>query len=80
MLKVVQVKANDDFTLFVELTNGKSGIFDIKPYLTKGVFTELQNLSYFKQVKPFFCGIIWPNEQDLSADTLAAEMKELVNS
>jgi hypothetical protein len=76
MLKVNKVIANDDYTLFVELTDGRSGIFDIKPYLDKGVFTQLQDLAYFKQVKPFFCGIVWPNEQDLSADTLAHELKQ----
>ncbi|NTW84238.1 MAG: DUF2442 domain-containing protein [Chlorobiaceae bacterium] len=77
MLKVNKVIANDDYTLFVGLTDGRSGIFDIKPYLDKGVFTQLQNLSYFKQVKPFFCGIVWSNEQDLSADTLAHELKQV---
>lgn len=75
MLKVKSVIANTDYTLFVDLTDGRSGIFDMKPYLDKGVFTQLQDISYFNQVKPFFCGITWPNEQDLSANTLAYEMK-----
>jgi hypothetical protein len=75
MLKVKSVVANNDFTLFVELTDGRSGMFDMKPYLDKGVFTQLQDIAYFKQVKPLFCGITWPNEQDLSADTLAHELK-----
>jgi hypothetical protein len=75
MLKVKKVHANNDFTLFVELSDGRAGIFDVKPYLDKGVFTQLKDKDYFKQVKPFFCGIIWPNEQDLSADTIAHELK-----
>jgi hypothetical protein len=76
MLKVKRVKANNDYTLSVELTDGRSGIFDVKPYLDKGVFTQLKDINYFKQVKPFFCGIIWPNEQDVSADTIAYELKQ----
>lgn len=75
MLKVKKVQANNDFTLSVELSDGRAGIFDVKPYLDKGVFTQLRDKDYFKQVKPFFCGIIWPNEQDLSADTIAHELK-----
>ncbi len=75
MLKVKKVHANNDFTLFVELSDGRAGIFDVKPYLDKGVFTQLKDKDYFKQVKPFFCGIIWTNEQDLSADTIAHELK-----
>ena len=76
MLKVIKVVADDDYTLFVELSDGRSGKFDVKPYLDKGVFTELKDRNYFKQVKPFFCGIAWPNEQDLSADTIAYELKQ----
>ncbi|MBF0544746.1 MAG: DUF2442 domain-containing protein [Candidatus Riflebacteria bacterium] len=75
MLKVIKVSANNDYTLFVELSDGRSGIFDVKPYLEKGVFKHLKDINYFKKVKPFFCGIAWPNEQDLSADTIANELK-----
>ncbi|MBC8182720.1 DUF2442 domain-containing protein [candidate division KSB1 bacterium] len=76
MLKVTKVCAKENFTLFVELSDGRSGSFDVKPYLEKGVFTQLKDKNYFKLVKPFFCGIAWPNEQDLSADTIAFELKE----
>ena len=77
MLKIKHVVANDDHTLFVELSDGRSGIFDVKPYLEKGVFKQLKDKDYFKQVKPLFCGITWPGEQDLSADTIAYELKQL---
>lgn len=43
MLKVTKVNANNDYTLFVELSDGRSGNFDIKPYLEKGVFTQLKD-------------------------------------
>ena len=65
MLKVIKVSANNDYTLSVELSDGRSGKFDVKPYLDKGVFKQLKDKNYFKQVKPFFCGIVWPDEQDL---------------
>lgn len=76
MLKVKKVTANNDYTLYVELSDGRSGIFDVKPYLEKGIFTQLKDKDYFHQVKPFFCGIVWPNEQDLSADTIAHELQQ----
>ena len=75
MLKILKVNAKNDYNLFVELSDGRSGYFDVKPYLDKGVFTELKDKNYFKQVKPLFCGIAWPHEQDLSADTIAYELK-----
>jgi len=76
MLKIIKVTANHDYTLSVKLSDGRFGNFDVKPYLEKGVFTELKDKNYFRQVKPFFCGIIWPNEQDFSADTIAYELKQ----
>ena len=77
MLKVTKVKAKNDYILFVELSDGRSGSFDVKPYLEKGVFTKLKDKNCFKQVKPFFCGIVWPDELDLSADTIACELKQI---
>ena len=75
MLKVTKVIPQDNYNLFIELSDGRTGYFDVKPYLNKGVFVELQDKDYFKKVKSIFCGIAWPNEQDLSADTIAYELQ-----
>lgn len=75
MLSVKTVIPNEDYTLEIELSNNQRGVFDIKPYLDKGIFKELKDLSYFKKVKPFFYGISWPHNQDLSIDTLEYEMQ-----
>ena len=75
MLKVLSVEARDDYTLFVKLSDGRKGIFDVKPYLDKGIFVELKNIDYFKQVKPLFCGITWPHEQDFCVDTIELRLK-----
>ncbi len=77
MLKVKSVFAHNDYTLSVKFSDGRSGVFDIKPYLEKGVFKQLKDRNYFKQVKPLFCGVAWPNDQDLSADTIAYELQQL---
>lgn len=75
MLQVISVECAQDYQLKVELSNGESGIFDMKPYLDKGVFKELQDLNYFKRVSiDHMGGICWPHEQDLSAHTLASEL------
>ncbi|MCX7110324.1 MAG: DUF2442 domain-containing protein [Proteobacteria bacterium] len=68
------VKPLPDFRIYVELDNGKKGIFDLKPYLDKGVFRELKNINYFKQVDIFFGAVTWPNEQDIAPETLLDEM------
>ena len=44
--------------------------FDVTPFLEKGIFSELKDESYFKQVRVAFGSVEWPNEQDFSKDTL----------
>ncbi|NRB41282.1 MAG: DUF2442 domain-containing protein [Pseudomonadales bacterium] len=53
-----------------QFENGEQKLFDVTPYLEKGIFTELKDESYFKSVKVGFSSIEWPNEQDFSKDTL----------
>jgi hypothetical protein len=77
MLKVKKALPIDSYCLEIELSNGEVGVFDVKPYLDKGIFTELKNVEYFKNVRVLFNGIAWPNGQDFSADTIAFELKEL---
>jgi len=68
--EVVNVKPENDYTLHLWFTNGEEGILDMKPYLEKGIFRELQNLSMFNSVRPFLGTIQWANEADLCPDTV----------
>lgn len=68
------VKALPDYRIYVEIENGKKGVFDLKPYLDHGVFRELRNVHYFNQVGVLFGAVTWPNEQDIAPETLLAEM------
>jgi Protein of unknown function (DUF2442) len=68
------VKPLADYRIYVEIKDGRRGIFDMKPYLDKGVFQELRNEAYFKQVGILFGAVTWPNEQDIAPDTLVSEM------
>lgn len=72
---VKTVEALSDYRLYVEIEDGRKGIFDMKPYLNHGVFRELQNVDYFKQVGILFGSITWPHEQDIAPETLIAQMK-----
>jgi len=52
-------------------------IFDVKPYLSQGVFRELRNSVIFQSVKPVLGSIQWQNGQDFCPDTLYLESKRL---
>ena len=64
----------------VTFSNGEIGVYDCTPLLTFGVFQELQEKSYFKQVKVLDGTVVWPHEQDICPDTLyLASEKEMPN-
>jgi hypothetical protein len=71
--KVVSAKALDDFRLDLTFASGERRIFSARPYLDKGIFTELLDPAYFQQARVAFGAIAWPNEQDFSPETLYLE-------
>ena len=80
MNRVVEAKPNDDFSLDITFDDGSVKRFDVKPYLNFGIFRELQNLAYFKQVSIAYGTVQWPNEQDISPETLYVEGAEISDS
>ena len=68
------VKPLPDFRIYVEIEDGRKGIFDLNPYLDRSVFRELRNVHYFNQVGILFGAVTWPNEQDIAPETLLSEM------
>jgi len=72
---VKTVRPLDDYEIYVELEDGRKGVFDLKPYLNHGVFRELQDKAYFSQVEIMFGAVTWPNEQDIAPETLVAGLK-----
>ena len=67
---VESVKALAENKLVVLFVNGERKVFDVTPYLDRGIFVELKDESYFKSVRVAFGSIEWPNQQDFSRDTL----------
>lgn len=71
--RVKKVAPNDDYTLCITFANEEQKVFDVKPLLDLGVFGELKNLEYFKEVKQVHGSIAWPHGQDICPDTLYEE-------
>ncbi len=69
------VKPGPDYKIYVETEDGRKGVFDMSPYLERGVFRELRDINYFNQVGILFGAVTWPNEQDIAPETLAEEMQ-----
>ncbi len=74
---VIDFEILPEHKIKVTLSTGKTGIFDVIPYLEKGIFTELKDDHYFKRATLEYGTIVWPNEQDFSPDTIEIKMEKL---
>jgi len=68
--RVRTVRPNPDYTLTLEFDNQEVKVFDVKPYLDKGIFQELREKAVFYSVRPFLGSVQWVGGQDLCPDTL----------
>ena len=69
-LAVKEVKPIDNYKLILTFENNEVKIFDMIPYLDKGIFQDLKDENLFKAVKVSFDSIEWPNEADIDPETL----------
>ena len=68
--RVTNVVPEGGHTLRLTFTNGEVRVFDVTPWLDKGVFRELREESLFKSVRPWHGTVQWSGGQDLCPDTL----------
>ncbi|MCI0695108.1 DUF2442 domain-containing protein [candidate division KSB1 bacterium] len=70
---VKSVRALDDYRLALEFENKERRIFDVRPYLSRGIFVRLQNSTLFQAARVVAGSVEWPGGLDLSYDTLYLE-------
>jgi len=75
--RVKEVVPNNDYTINIVFDNGEEKVFDVKPFLDKGIFKELRDTNIFKSVKPFMGSIQWKHGQDFCPDTLYLSGKRI---
>jgi len=64
-----------DYHLELTFTSDEKGIYDCRPLLNHGVFRELHDDAYFRQVRAEGGTVVWPHEQDICPDTLYLDAK-----
>ena len=70
---VLDVQPLDGHVLRLVFEGGEVRDFDVKPYLDLGIFQELCDPAYFREVYVEFGSVEWPRGQGLSYDTLYLE-------
>jgi hypothetical protein len=68
--RVKTVQAKPGHQLEITFTSGEVGVYDCRPLLGFGVFRELADETYFRQVNVVNGTVAWPHEQDICPDTL----------
>lgn len=68
--RVAKAIPTDDFKLILIFTNGERKIYDCSDLLDFGVFKELRDKNYFKQITVVDGTVTWSHEQDICPDTL----------
>jgi hypothetical protein len=74
-LAVINVEALNDYKILLTFENGEKRIFDVSPYLDKGIFQELKDEEKFKTVRVSFDSIEWCNQADLDPEFLFEKSK-----
>ena len=73
-MSISTVIAQSDCSLLVTTTDGKTGKFDVRPYLSYDAFKELSDVAEFMKIRNGGYFVEWQNGADLSADTIEAKM------
>ena len=73
--RVIAVQPATGYRLDITFSDGEVGTYDCRPLLDFGVFRELREESYFRQVRVEGGTVVWPHEQDICPDTLYEESR-----
>ncbi|MFP4499528.1 MAG: DUF2442 domain-containing protein [Candidatus Hydrogenedentota bacterium] len=79
-MRIEEITPREDGTLHVVAEDGRSGVFDIGPYLKSPAFLPLKDWAEFSQVRNGGYFVEWRCGADLSADTIEACWQENVPS
>lgn len=76
---IVEIVPQDNYVLYVKADDGKTGLFDVKPFIESEVFAPLKDRSEFERIHNGKYFVEWDCGADLSADTIQAQWKPLSN-
>ena len=68
--RIIAVQPQENYLLLLHFDNEEWRIFDVKPFLGKGIFKALRDNAVFATVKPLLGSIQWSNGADFCPDML----------
>nr|VFJ75598.1 MAG: Protein of unknown function (DUF2442) [Candidatus Kentron sp. FW] len=76
-MRIAQVTPRKNGSLFVVAEDGRSGIFDVRPYLESPAFRPLAAWDEFSRIRNGGYFVEWRCGVDLSADTVEARWETM---
>ena len=70
LLDVIKVNVGKNFQLKLEFENGEMRLFDMKPFLKKKPFSNLQKEAVFECATVRHGTVVWPGNIDIAPETL----------
>jgi len=74
-MNIVEVNPRCDYTLSIKSEDGRTGIFNARPYLEYEAFQPLRDIAQFMKISNGRYFVEWDCGADLSADTIEAHME-----
>lgn len=70
METVIRVLPRNDYVLDVWFNTGEHRLFNVRPYIEKGLFKQLQDITLFKQAFVSLDTVCWPGDLDIAPETI----------
>lgn len=67
---VKKVEPREGYLLALTFADGERKLFDMKPYLDRGIFLELRDINLFKTARVCFGSVAWDNDADFDPEAL----------
>jgi len=77
LLDVIKVESTENFILILTYENGEVREFDCKTIFDEKPFDSIANEFTFRRVRVEHGTVVWPNEVDISPETLYLESKRI---
>ena len=74
-MNIAELTPHSDWKFSVVANDGRTGQFDVRPYLEFEAFQELKDITQFMKIKNSGYFVEWECGADLSADTIEAKME-----
>ncbi len=71
MVKPIEIKPLDNYSVWIKYSDGVEGIADLSKYVGKGVFSAWSDYNFFKSVTLGSSGeLMWGDKIDLCSDSI----------